>query len=108
LDILVLSSAQPEPFAGVVVEAMALSRPVVATRIGGSVEQVVDGVTGYLVKPGDPEAMADGIEKLLASPDRRHLFGESGHTRFLENFEFVLLPEDFESLWRSYRRWVLV
>lgn len=88
LDILVLSSAQPEPFAGVVVEAMALSRPVVATRIGGSIEQVVDGVTGYLVNPGDPKSMADGIEKLLESPERRRIFGANGHLRFLEKFEF--------------------
>ena len=88
LDVLVLASAQPEPFGGVVVEAMALARPVVATGIGGSLEQVVDGVTGYLVQPGDPVAMADGIEKLLLSADRRRLFGENGRERYLEKFEF--------------------
>jgi len=88
LDVLVLSSVSPEPFGGVVVEAMALSRPVVATAIGGSLEQVVDGVTGYLVKPGDPKSMADGIEKLLESTQRRHAFGENGRVRFLEKFEF--------------------
>jgi glycosyltransferase involved in cell wall biosynthesis len=88
LDVLVLSSVQPEPFGGVVVEAMALSRAIVATRIGGSVEQVIDGVTGYLVEPGDPKSMAVGIEKLLESPDRRRIFGENGRARFLEKFEF--------------------
>jgi len=88
LDILVLSSVQPEPLAGVVVEAMALSRPVVATRAGGSIEQVDDGVTGYLVEPGDAKSMAAGIEKLLEDPDRRRIFGENGHARFLEQFEF--------------------
>jgi glycosyltransferase involved in cell wall biosynthesis len=71
-----------------VVEAMALSRPVVATNIGGSQEQVVDGVTGYLVNPNDPAAMADGIEMLLMSSDKRQKFGNSGHARFLEKFEF--------------------
>jgi glycosyltransferase involved in cell wall biosynthesis len=88
LDVVVLASAQPEPFGGVVIEAMALARPVVATAIGGSLEQVVDGVTGYLVKPGDPVAMADGIEKILVSADRRRFFGENGHERYLEKFEF--------------------
>jgi glycosyltransferase involved in cell wall biosynthesis len=88
LDILVLSSAQPEPFAGVVVEAMALSRPVVATCVGGSIEQVVDGMTGFLVEPGDAKAMAVAIEKLLESKHRRHSFGEHGRARFLEKFEF--------------------
>ena len=88
LDVVVLASAQPEPFGGVVIEAMALARPVVATGIGGSLEQVVDGVTGYLVEPGDPVAMADGIEKLLVSADRRRLFGQNGRERYLEKFEF--------------------
>lgn len=88
LDILVLSSTQPEPFGGVVVEAMALSRPVVATKAGGSLEQVVDGVTGYLVEPGNPEEMADHIERLLQSPERRQTFGARGHARFMEKFEF--------------------
>jgi len=88
LDILVLSSAQPEPFAGVVVEAMALSRPVVATCAGGSIEQVEDGVTGYLVEPGDAKSMAVGIERLLEDPGRRVIFGENGRARFLAQFEF--------------------
>jgi glycosyltransferase involved in cell wall biosynthesis len=88
LDVLVLSSAQPEPFAGVVIEAMALSRPVIATRIGGSIEQVEDGITGYLVEPGDVESMAVGLEKLLEDPGRRRLFGENGRVHFLEQFEF--------------------
>lgn len=88
LDVVVLASAQPEPFGGVVIEAMALTRPVVATGIGGSLEQVVDGVTGYLVEPGDPLSMAAAIEKLLVSSDRRRIFGENGRDRFLERFEF--------------------
>jgi glycosyltransferase involved in cell wall biosynthesis len=88
LDILVLPSVQPEPFGGVVIEAMALSRPVVATAIGGSIEQVVDGVTGYLVRPGDPDSLASAIEKLLAADEHRRAVGEAGRKRFLETFEF--------------------
>jgi glycosyltransferase involved in cell wall biosynthesis len=101
LDILVLSSSQPEPFAGVVVEAMALSRPVVATCVGGSVEQVVDGVTGFLVESGDAKSMAVGIEKLLESTDRRHSFGENGRARFLENFEFEPFYQRILELYRN-------
>ena len=101
LDVLVLSSAQPEPFGGVVVEAMALSRPVVATAIGGSVEQVIDGATGYLVEPGNVEAMAHGIEKLLESPERRRDFGRRGRDRFLENFEFKLFYQRILELYRD-------
>jgi len=101
LDILVLSSTQAEPFGGVVVEAMALSRPVVATEIGGSREQVVDGVTGYLVQPGSPGSMADGIEKLLESADRRQNFGERGRARFLEKFEFELFYKTILDLYEQ-------
>jgi len=99
LDVLVLASAQPEPFGGVVVEAMALSRAVVATRIGGSIEQVEDGVTGYLVEPGDAKSMAIAIERLLKNPQRRGSFGEKGRARFLRKFEFELFYQKIFGLY---------
>ena len=101
LDILVLPSVQPEPFGGVVVEAMALSRPVIATKIGGSMEQVVDGVTGFLVEPGDAKDLAAGIEKLLQSADCRRSFGENGRARFLEKFEFEAFYRRILSLYEN-------
>lgn len=101
LDVLVLSSVQPEPFGGVVVEAMALSRAVVATRTGGTIEQVVDGVTGFLVEPGDSKSMANGIEKLLESSDRRRIFGEKGRARFLEEFEFERFYQKIVGLYKQ-------
>ena len=101
LDILVLPSAQPEPFGGVVIEAMALSRPVVATAVGGSIEQVVDGVTGYLVPPGDPGSLAVGIENLLASSEYRRAVGENGRKRFLDKFEFKLFYQKILELYEQ-------
>ncbi len=53
MDVLALTSAQPEPFGNVVIEAMGMGLPVIATNIGGSVDQVLDGVTGFLVPPAD-------------------------------------------------------
>lgn len=88
LDIVVVPSALPEPFAGVVIEAMAHGRPVVGTRIGGTVEQIEDGVTGLLVSPGDATDLAKAIGQLLGSPDLRRSFGEAGRRRFLDRFEF--------------------
>lgn len=101
LDILVLSSVQPEPFGGVVVEAMALGRPVVATATGGSLEQVADGVTGYLVEPGNPESMAEAIGKLLEAPDQARQFGQSGRRRFLDQFEFEPFYKTMLSLYEK-------
>jgi glycosyltransferase involved in cell wall biosynthesis len=65
VDVLVLPSRQ-EPFGTVLAEAMAVSTPVVATRVGGLAEVVDDGVTGRLVEPGDPEALATAVLDVLA------------------------------------------
>jgi glycosyltransferase involved in cell wall biosynthesis len=68
LDVLVLPSRQ-EPFGTVLAEAMAAGTPVVATRVGGLAEVVEDGVTGRLVAPGDPAALAAAILEVLARRD---------------------------------------
>ncbi len=61
----------------VVVEAMCAGLPVVATRVGGIPEIVRDGVTGILVPPGDPEALARGIARLLEHPDEAGRMGRA-------------------------------
>ena len=60
------SSSQPEAFGKVAIEAMAMGRPVLATSHGGSLETVIDGVTGWLVEPANPRAMADTLKRVLA------------------------------------------
>ena len=70
-DVLVAPSHQ-EPFGTVLSEAMAVGTPVVATRVGGLAEVVDDGVTGLLVEPGDPEALAAAIVQVLG---RREAMG---------------------------------
>lgn len=81
IDILVLASSQPEPFGLVVVEAMASSRPVIATAHGGPCELVVDGVTGLLVPPGDADALAAAIRTLVDDRERAHAMGAAGRLR---------------------------
>jgi glycosyltransferase involved in cell wall biosynthesis len=68
LDVLVLPS-RAEPFGTVLAEAMNAGTPVVATRVGGLPEVVDDGVTGRLVEPGDPAALAAAIKEVLARKD---------------------------------------
>ena len=86
MDALAMTSVQPEPFGGVVMEAMCMGRPVIATNIGGSLDQVVDGVTGLFVPPGDAAALADAIEKLIKNPDLTRQMGTSAVTRIREHF----------------------
>ena len=89
MDIFVLPSAQPEPFGGVVMEAMSMSLPVIATNIGGSIEQVAEGESGYLVPPNDSEALAEKLELLLGDPARRSSFGATGRRRIAEKFNLA-------------------
>jgi len=84
-DVFVLPSLA-EPFGLVILEAMALGRPVVATRAGGPREIVIDGRTGLLTPPQDPEALAGAICGLLAQPDYRQELALAGRQRFLEQF----------------------
>ena len=69
LDVLVAPSRQ-EPFGTVLAEAMAAGTPVVATRVGGLAEVVVDGVTGRLVTPGRPDELARAVLEVLADRGR--------------------------------------
>lgn len=66
-----------------VLEAMAWGRPVVATAVGGLVEIVQDGVTGLSVPPGDPEAMAAALRRLVCDPALRKRMGTAGRRAFL-------------------------
>ncbi len=80
---------QPEPFGGVVMEAMSMGLPVVATSIGGSLEQVVEDVTGLFVPPGDAVRLAEAVEKLFHDPKRRARMGEAGMERIATQFSLA-------------------
>ncbi|HWI61032.1 MAG TPA: glycosyltransferase family 4 protein [Symbiobacteriaceae bacterium] len=74
-------SSRSEGLGLVLVEAMAAGRPVVATRVGGVPEVVVDGETGLLVPPEDPGALAAAARRLLSDPALAARMGEAGRRR---------------------------
>lgn len=86
MDVFVLPSAQPEPFGGVVMEAMAMGLPVIATAIGGSVDQVVDGITGYLIPPSQPGILAERLLQLAQDPLLRRKMADAARQRIAESF----------------------
>jgi glycosyltransferase involved in cell wall biosynthesis len=98
MDVLAMTSIQPEPFGGVVSEAMSVELPVIATALGGSLDQVVDGVTGLLVPPGDPAALADAIEKLMQDPGLRRRMGAAAAQRVREHFSVAEMMGKMERL----------
>jgi glycosyltransferase involved in cell wall biosynthesis len=88
-DIFVMSSfAEGVPV--VLMEAMAAGVPVVATRIAGVGELVEDGVSGYLVPPGDVDSLHDRIEALMMDTEVRARFGEAGRKKVEQEFNIHL------------------
>ncbi len=85
-DLLVHTSITPEPFGQVIVEGMAAGLPVVASNEGGPTEIVVDGETGLLIRPGDPDRLAFAIRYLRERPDARRRMGASARERVREHF----------------------
>jgi glycosyltransferase involved in cell wall biosynthesis len=83
----VIHASNREPFGRVLLEAMAVGRPVVAPREGGPTEIVADGETGVLVPPRDPDALAAAITGLLRDPTRRLAMGRAARARVVERFE---------------------
>jgi glycosyltransferase involved in cell wall biosynthesis len=99
-DLLTLSSHE-EGFSNVILEAMAAGLPVVATDVGGNREAVMNGVTGWLVSPKDPDAMADRILDLLSDKERAASWGRRGQARVKEAFTINRMVEAYMNLYQS-------
>lgn len=84
----VFASPAPEEhgLATVYLEAFACEKPVVACNTAGAPEAVLDGVTGFLVTPGNSDAVATALDRLLANPELRQQLGRNGRKRVLEYF----------------------
>jgi sugar transferase (PEP-CTERM/EpsH1 system associated) len=85
MDIFVLPSIN-EGISNTILEAMATGRPVIARRAGGNPELVVDGLTGALYDPGDPNGLATAVEQYVQQADLRRSHGEAARTRVAEQF----------------------
>jgi starch synthase len=92
-----------EPMGIVNLEAMACETAVVASRVGGIPDVVVDGETGYLVELGDgfPGAFAERVNELLHDPARARAFGGAGRQRVLEHFTWRAVAEQTARLYEG-------
>ena len=77
----------------VLVEALAHHKPVIASRVGGIVDVIQDGVTGRLVPEKNEEALAEAIEDLLAHPNKARALGDAGHAFAQEHFDWNRITE---------------
>lgn len=103
LRVSVLAS-KTEGLPNTVLEGMAAGRPVVATAVGGMRELIEDGVTGFLVPPEDPGALAGRIVCLLKNPSLARGMGERGRRRVAEEFTVERMAHEFGELYRNLCR----
>lgn len=101
-DVFVLPSTQ-EPFGLVLLEAMALGKPVVAVRAGGPVEIVVENETGLLVPPSQPQALAEALIRLLRDTTERESMGKKGRERFESHYTESRMAREMIEVYSSLR-----
>jgi glycosyltransferase involved in cell wall biosynthesis len=101
MDIYVHPSLLPEPFGLVVIEAMAAGKAVVATAHGGPCEIIEDGVSGYLIEPNNPQALAEKINLLLGQSELKHRIEKAGKRRVDEVFSVERYMEELEEVYET-------
>ncbi|MDE3051990.1 MAG: glycosyltransferase, partial [Nitrospirota bacterium] len=103
LDIFVLPSLS-EGIPMALLEAMAASRAVVASRVGGIPEIVEDGFEGFLVEPMDPDSLAERCRRLIASPDVARKMGEQARKRVERDFSATAMADRVASVYKELLR----
>jgi glycosyltransferase involved in cell wall biosynthesis len=99
-NIFVLPS-RSEGFSNAIVEAMAASLPAVVTDVGGNAEAVHHAISGFVVPPDDPQALASAILQLLQNPAMARMMGESGRSLVAENFTNETMMKGFTDIYRK-------
>jgi glycosyltransferase involved in cell wall biosynthesis len=90
-----------EGFGMVLIEAMAARKPVIATNVGGVPEVIVNGTTGILVPPEDPEAFSSAIIKLYNNPEMSLEMGLAGYKRAKKLFNIETTVHELEELYEA-------
>ena len=93
-----------EPFGIINLEAMACETPVVASRVGGIKEVVIDRETGLLAPPGDPARLGKAITRVLEDPELAARLGRAGRRRVLQQFTWDRIAQKTLRLYRSLTR----
>ena len=101
MDVLVLPPIAKEGFGRVLVEAGAMSVPVIGTDVGGIGEVIVPGETGFVVAPGDASALQTALSALLDDAELREKMGAAGRQRALNEFSQERMVEQTESVYRE-------
>ena len=96
---LLVHPANQEPFGRVLLEASAAGLPIVATDVGGTSEIVINGLTGILVPPRDPQALASAVVSLLLDPDEARRMGDAARQRTSREFAIETSATKLAEVW---------
>ncbi len=99
MDLVVLNSPIAEAFSRSVIEAMAAGKPVIVTDVGGSAEAIEEGVSGFVVTPGDTEMLADRMVRLGKDKELREKFGFEARKRVENLFTIEMNVEKTELIY---------
>ena len=102
LDVVLSASTQPEPLGTVVIEAMAMGRPIIAPNHGGAAEMILHDETGLLFDPGDIQSLANAIEKLCCSKSLRVKLGENARSAALKSFAVEDHVRHIQSIYQKF------
>ncbi|MFA5276199.1 MAG: GT4 family glycosyltransferase PelF, partial [Candidatus Omnitrophota bacterium] len=94
LDLLVLATTTHEAFGRVIIEAQAAGVPVVATKVGGVVDIIDDGLTGLLVNPADPGSMAEAALKIFKDKQLSRTLAENAYRKVKEKYNLELMVKN--------------
>ena len=100
LDVLIWPSVEDEDFPNVVSEAMGLGKPVIASRLAGTPEQVEEGKTGLLIEPRNVEQLSRAILQLSKNSDIRKSMGSAALARFKANFSSEIAIRNYNNLYK--------
>jgi O-antigen/teichoic acid export membrane protein/glycosyltransferase involved in cell wall biosynthesis len=101
-DVLVHTSITPEPMGRVILEGMTLGKPTIATNHGGPTEIIEHDISGFLVEPGNPQALADCMSAVLGSPSLRARVGHAAQERIRSLFDVHRYVTRVEGVYLSF------
>ena len=103
-DVVVIPSVWPEPLSRVGLEAMAAGKPVIGTNVGGTPEQIEDGITGYIVPRKEPVALAEAIVKVLSDDALRQHMGQAAQKRAATKFSHEVNLQKMQDFYDFLRK----
>lgn len=98
---IVVTPSRCEAFGLTALQAMQMQRPVIASKVGGLVEVVLDGETGILIEPDNVNELAEAIQKFIAQPEWAAQCGRAGRARAIEKFSIEKLASRYQDLYST-------